>query len=226
MVDAALVEAIATLVQALVWPAIFVLLAVYFGDAVREFLVDLGEITLTAGGLDVTASRQQGIKAAALIGAATERKPSEQTQDVPETESAQNIAVELIQALTGRARQQLTESTILWVDDEPSNNIIEREALSLLGIRVTTSRATETAREKLQADAYDLVITDMGRGEDTEAGFTLLAEIRDIGEVVPVIIYTGRDVDRETAGRRGAFGVAADPPELFMLILRVLLETR
>lgn len=226
MVDANLLEAVAVLLQALVWPVIVVVLLIYFGDAIRTFLSELGRVTLRAGGVDVTATRQGEMKAAALVGAATARKGSAETEEVTDAESAQDIAVGLMRTVSADARERLTDVGVLWVDDEPANNVVEREALRALGVRVATSRSTDDAIAKLDADGYDLLITDMGRPGDDEAGYTLLERLRETGHDVPGIVYTHRDMDRETARSRGAFGVAADPPELFTLALQAVLDGR
>lgn len=224
MVEPDLVRAIAALLEAVIWPVILVTLLVVFGDSVRSFIADLGQVTLSAGGVDVTATRQQEMKAAALVGAATVRKPSEETADMTDAESAQTIAAELLRAIGGGARRRLAETSVLWVDDEPGNNVVEREALRALGVRVTTSRSTEDALEKLEADGFDLLVTDMGRAGDDEAGYTLLDRLGERGDETPVVVYTHRDLDREVARRRGAFGVAGGPPELFTLALRAVLD--
>lgn len=65
---------------------------------------------------------------------------------------------------------------VLWVDNLPSNNRYERTMLHALGMFVDLSTSTEDALAKVAArGGYDVIISDMGRPHDAQAGYTLLA---------------------------------------------------
>jgi hypothetical protein len=49
---------------------------VRFGSAIQEFIASLGEFSFKAAGVDVSPKRKQ-VEAAAALGAAIERNPSE-----------------------------------------------------------------------------------------------------------------------------------------------------
>jgi hypothetical protein len=51
------------------------------------------------------------------------------------------------------------------VDEPPSNNQLEVDILSDLGIRFVHALSTKEALERLERDKYDLVISNVGRNE-------------------------------------------------------------
>ncbi len=221
-----LIEALASLIQALGWPLLVLFLAVYFGAPLKKFLSDVGEFTFKAGtsGLEATAKRQQ-IEAAALLGAAS-AKPTDATgsKQVPDEEKAREIANVVSQAVNPKAVRRLAGASVLWVDDNPSNNLYERKALEALGIRFTISTSTTDALEKVRINKYDAIISDMGRPPDKRAGYTLLAEKQKLGDKTPFVIYAGSNLPEHKAEARqkGAFGSTNNPQELFQMVLSAI----
>ena len=112
----------------------------------------------------------------------------------------------------------------LWVDDRPSNNVHERQALEALGCRFVLATSTEDALEKLKQNRVDAIISDMGRPPDPQAGYTLLDRLRTAGDQTPFIIYASSRAPehRAEARRRGAVGTTNRPDELFEMVLSVL----
>ncbi len=219
-----LIEAIATLIQALGWPLLVLFLAVYFGAPLKKFLSDIGEFTFKAGtsGLEATAKRQQ-IEAAALLGAASASKPNDSSgeKSPPDEEKAKEIANVISQSVKPNSLRRLAEASVLWVDDNPTNNLYERKSLEALGIHFTISTSTEDALEKIRAYKYDVIISDMGRSPDKLAGYTLLAETQKLGDKTPYIIYAGSNLPEHKleARQKGAIGSTNNPQELFQLVL-------
>jgi len=225
-----LMEAFSTLIDALGWPLLTLFILLYFGAPLKKFLSDVGEFTFKAGasGLEATAKRQQ-IEAAALLGAASAKPDPSFVEKAPSDEvKARDIANAVSQAVKPEALPRLAEATVLWVDDNPSNNIYERQALEALGIRFTLSLDTTDALEKLRSNKYDVVISDMGRGSERLAGYTLLDEKQKLNDITPVIFYTNRvSADMKQAARsKGAVGQASGPQELFSLVLEVIQRKR
>ena len=218
-----LIEAIASLVQALGWPFLVLFLILYFSAPLKKFLNDVGEFTFKAGasGLEATAKRQQ-IEAAAFLGAASASKAADSSaQKPPDEDKARGIANVVSQAIKPKGIRRLAEASVLWVDDNPSSNLYERKALEALGIRLTLSTSTDDALEKLRAYKYDVIISDMGRPPDKQAGYTLLEEKQKVGDTTPFIIYAGSNAPEHKAEARqkGAFGSTNNPQELFQLVL-------
>jgi CheY-like chemotaxis protein len=141
--------------------------------------------------------------------------------------------------LTALARTYLTGSTalrrarlvtpalqgakILWVDDHPEWNQHERQALVEFGIRVTSVETTRSAIGCLDSGRFDLVLSDIARGESATEGIDALPVLSSAGNGVAVVFYVGR-VDGTLP--RGAFGITASPTELLHLCMDVLERTR
>jgi CheY-like chemotaxis protein len=140
---------------------------------------------------------------------------------VSDEERAREIANVVNQAITPKSLRRLEEASVLWVDDNPSNNLYARKALEALGIHFTISTATDDALEKLRVNKYDVVISDMGRPPDNRAGYTLLAEMKKLGIKTPFVIYAGsnRPEHKAEARQKGAIGTTNNPQELFQMVL-------
>lgn len=114
---------------------------------------------------------------------------------------------------------------ILWVDDNPQNNIYEREALQILGSNVDVATSTAEGLLALQSKVYDLVVSDMLRGNNPNEGLTLLEEMRNGRFPQRMVFYVGR-VDPKRGTPEGAFGITHRPDELLHLIMDILERTR
>ncbi|MCX9073910.1 MAG: response regulator [Candidatus Methanoperedens sp.] len=224
-------EVIVSLIQAIIWPAVLLIILLYFKTSLKNFISNIGEFSLKAGssGIEATAKRQQ-IEAAALLGTAYGRKSSEleSDQEPLNEDRVREIANLVSDSVTSySARYRLSEASVLWVDDKPENNIFERKSLEALGIRFTISKSTEDALEKLRLQRFNAIISDMGRPSDPKAGYTLLDALRKSNIKTPFIIYAGsnKPEHKEEAKRRGAQGSTNDPKELFQLIINAILNS-
>jgi len=115
---------------------------------------------------------------------------------------------------------------ILWVDDQPENNTYEVQSFRSLGMLIHQSKSTEDALDALSREHYDVVITDMLRGTDRQAGYELLDAMRQRHIDAPVIIYSGSaNAEYEAeAISKGALGETNDPTELFQLVTGAVLK--
>ena len=158
-----------------------------------------------------------------------------QVEDLQEKVSALRLQVEGQQAtkeLTLAARPRAPEvptpiKRVLWVDDNPENNAFEIAKLRDDGLQVVQATSTDEAMGILLSGRLevDAIISDMGRRERgknrTEAGLTLIQEVRGANIRVPVFIYAStRAVARyrEQIREAGGTGATASPIELFELI--------
>jgi CheY-like chemotaxis protein len=107
---------------------------------------------------------------------------------------------------TPETLNNLTGKAILWVDDIPANNELAVRALKKFGLDIEQVTSTERAMAAFQRRKFDLVISDMGRGDDMRAGYGLLKLLRDSGSKVPFFIFAGSDTPefRREAAERGA----------------------
>jgi CheY-like chemotaxis protein len=125
---------------------------------------------------------------------------------------------------TPEALNNMTGKAILWVDDNPANNELAVRALRKFGLDIEQATDTEAAMAALRRRKFDLVISDMGRGDDKRAGYTLLKLLRDGGSKVPYFIFAGLDKPeyRREAAERGAQLSTNDMIELVDHVVRSL----
>lgn len=211
---------LADFVAALLWPGVVFFFLLYFRHELRAFLARLTELSVKAGSFEAVAKRQA--EAAVLLGQAEAAKTPAAEEGgapaLPAEARARSIATAVSAATPPRMAERLANATVLWVDDHPENNELERRALEAMGIRFVLATSTDEATRQLRFGRFDAVISDLGRRGDDEAGLTLLDQVRPLG--IPVIIYAGTGAvrRRDEIVRRGAFGVTASPQELFRLV--------
>ncbi len=123
-----------------------------------------------------------------------------QKVDVPRIRAAVSraFAPEIADNLIGKA--------ILWVDDNPANNELAVRALRKLQLEVDQATSTQAGLDAMQRRHFDLIISDMGRGDNMRAGYELLGAIRRQANAIPFLIFAGSDTKefRQEALERGA----------------------
>jgi CheY-like chemotaxis protein len=219
------VDHLVELLKAFVWPAVVVFLAMKFGGPLHGVLkaVAEGRASLKAGpsGVEITQATQSAVGVAIASGV--------QARDAPPAEQAA-----IAQGIVHAARTSLSNASalaarrILWVDDNPSNNALLVRSFRDLGITVAEVRSTDEAMKALAANTYDLVITDMGRSLDWQAGLTLLRRMREAGRSIPAIIYAARWAS-EHRGEEAEYQAALitnRPDEVYARALAILQERR
>ena len=80
---------------------------------------------------------------------------------------------------------------VLVVDDEPALLEAVRIALDRAGCVVTASRTYEDARERLLADSFDVLITDVRLGAFN--GIQLAVIARSKAEGMKIVVFSGFD---------------------------------
>jgi Response regulator receiver domain len=81
---------------------------------------------------------------------------------------------------------------ILWVDDFPENNDILIRLFKQAGMSVDIVLSTEEAISLLTRRSYDIVLSDMARGDDLQAGMGMLQEFRRRDVRLPVLIFAAQ----------------------------------
>ena len=131
-------------------------------------------------------------------------------------------AIPLLAAIPRRAAR------VLWVDDRPSNNEIERKTLRPHGIVFDNVVSTAEAVEQLANESYDLVITDFGRAHSSDRSQTAGASFLKHPAVTqggpPVIVYASQWAVRQKDDllRLGASEVTANRQQLIDCVLGIL----
>jgi CheY-like chemotaxis protein len=231
-----LIEAIAPLLQVLIWPFIVVFiwkaLKIYMEDLRKDKNVSEMGIDVGATGLKLSFKKQ--VEVATMLVQADAAKQLENTQGAhlsvspAQTEAIVNVVSRATNPVTA---QRIAGAKMLWVDDRPENNIYPMRAMEAVGIQVTLSKSTEDALEHLRFRAYDVIISDIGRQPpdpkapyDNRAGYTLLDTLRDLHILTPFIIYAGSSAPEHQAEtkKHGGFGTAGNPQMLFQLVIDAL----
>lgn len=115
----------------------------------------------------------------------------------------------------------ILRNKVLWVDDNPENNIYVREAFEAMGLQITLALSTEEAFEKLSESRYGTIISDMKRREGPREGYVLLDRLRNNGDRTPLFFYSSGvepEHRRETLEHDGQ-GCTDDPQELFEMVI-------
>lgn len=117
-------------------------------------------------------------------------------------------------------RQPLLGASALWVDDVPQGNADAQAQLAAWGLTVQLATSTEEALARVEREGFDLVISDMVRGHDEEAGLKLLTELRWRDNSLPFIVYAGRSLVRryQTVMAAGALGCTSKLDRLYELV--------
>jgi CheY-like chemotaxis protein len=124
-----------------------------------------------------------------------------------------------------RVASVLKGAQLLWVDNNPENNLYEREMLRALGISVALARSTSEGLAMLARTKYDVVISDMERDGIPDEGLRFLTEMRTRGLFRRTIFYIGV-VDWERGTPPYAFGITNRPDDLLHYVLDVLERER
>ncbi len=217
-----LVQACTALVAAVAWPLVVLFMLVRFTPALKDFLLDLGELSFKGGGFEASARRvKEEVKAglvAAEVGRTAEAAPA------PTLRQASQAASAATDAVSTRTIRRAQGATALWVDDRPDNNRLERQSFETLGMSFVLATSTEEALRETARRKFDVIISDMGRPPDSRAGYTLLRALRERGDTTPYVIYAGSNAaaHQEEARRAGALGATNRASELFVLVLSAL----
>jgi CheY-like chemotaxis protein len=169
------------------------------------------------------AVRELAEKIATAIARTTGPVPSAVPARRPDDATANEVS-ELVKSL-GQDRQTTKgRKLVLWVDDRPDNNIIERQSMAAYNIDFVLAQSTGQALAELRKQQFDAIISDMGRPPDSRAGYTLLEAVRGSGDQTPYFIYAGsRNMAHvREALSRGAQGTTNMGDELLQMLLQVL----
>jgi CheY-like chemotaxis protein len=222
--DLQLASTIVTLIGSLVWPVALIVCVLVFRKPLATFLENLGEFNVKGPG-GVEASAKRGPAAAAAAVAAAEAAKTTESGERSDLADARDIAREIPGP---RAQRRIEGTRILWVDDLPSSIRYERQSLAALGIIVDLATSTDSALELADEDRYRLIISDMNRPPDAQAGYRLLDALTRKGVRAPVLFYTsGKTATAQAAQAhaKGAIGITSSPRDLFAMVTDLLAKT-
>jgi hypothetical protein len=131
----------------------------------------------------------------------------------------------LVLRRAGRDAAVTEGARILWVDDAPQGNIPERKMLRSLGIMIDLARSSEEGLETLDRADFDLVISNIDRDGNPEAGVEFLTQMRETAHAEPVAFYI-LNLDPGLGTPGDAIGITNRPDELVHLVLDGLERVR
>ena len=192
------------------------LLILVLGVMYREPLKKrLGDVT----GFKFAGLELQFKEVAEKLGTAVARAP----EPVRASQAQQDRAVRRLEENADR----LKGATLLWVDDNPSNNSALIELFRSTDVSVDLAHTTADAKKLIERHGYHVVISDIHRIEDeveqSPAGLELLAWVSGLTSGPPTIIYTG---NANHSPPRGSFGYTARPDEVIHLVVDALARVR
>jgi len=121
-------------------------------------------------------------------------------------------------------RQGAMQRHIAIVEDEATIRHNYEDALRRYGYRVTGYGDKATAMAALTRRLPELVIIDVGLGDEVEGGFELCRELRSMSKGLPIIFLTARDSDLDVISglRLGADDYLTKDISLPHLVARVV----
>lgn len=206
-VDSDVTVEVIRILPTILWIAFFAVLVALFQRPIREQLLPrLGGFS--AFGVSLTFLREELDRAVDQRGA-------------PVGQADRSLVLRRAQAVASA----LQDGQVLWVDDEPDNNVYERRILRSFGVLIDLARSTDEALTMLRNGHYHAVISDMTRGGDSGAGVQLLDQMREEVLYHWFIIYAGH-FDPAKGIPPYAFGMTDRPDHLLHYVMDVLERER
>jgi CheY-like chemotaxis protein len=155
----------------------------------------------------------QRMRTLAIASLAVGKRSTTPNVNIAEVERTVDSAVSLSQ-------EGASNTTLLWVDDNPGNNRFIAQAFESVGIRVVLSETTSDALETLSERQFGAIISDMGRREGPREGYVLLDALRARGDKTPLFFYAGsnRPEHKQETREHGGQGCTNDGQELFEMV--------
>lgn len=114
---------------------------------------------------------------------------------------------------------------VLWVDDTPRFNQPIVELLERSGMTVDLARDTGEALTLLGQRGFDLLITDVGRGDDKQAGIRMVDELVHQGLRLPIVIFTGQ-FDPRQGVHPAVFAYTTDVDDVVHYVIDIMERLR
>lgn len=224
-----IIDSLLKLVELLLsWPVIFLIILLLFRNAISVFLPDLArrisKAEVAGTKFEFSPVAVNALKDAIDQGAEIYKdKPQELVDFVQKQVDKLPTAQSVPQAIP---QLSMAGKSILWVDDNPRNNVYEESVLKRLGANIQQAISTDEALSFLHNQRFSLIISDVGRKEgiknNPNAGYELLEKISSLSDKPPLIFYTSNKAYLDQNRIRSAFGVANSANDLLNLVTRAM----
>jgi len=190
----------------ILWTLILVALLMAYRRPIGETISRIGKVKAFGVEAEFQEAREQLMKAA-------------QTYDAKWDE----VELRTLIDRADRIRDWLNGSRVLWVDDLYLANANIFRFLNSYGVMIDTVKTTEEALTALKwaGSAYEVVVSDMVRGDDPIAGIHLIEEMMRESIRKPVIFLV-LQLDRSKGTPMGAIAITDNPLTLLHNILNVI----
>ncbi|MFI7243191.1 multidrug DMT transporter permease [Streptomyces qinglanensis] len=132
------------------------------------------------------------------------------------------------QGVLGRlehAADILSGGKILWVDDHPENNVALIRLFRSVDMRVDTVLSTSEARLALGHGSYDIILSDIERHGDPQAGISMLRELERMVIALPVLVHAA-NFNPELGIDRRIFAATNKPVEIVHYVIDLMERAR
>jgi CheY-like chemotaxis protein len=145
----------------------------------------------------------------------------ERETSVPTSETTPTVGVSApASAPTPTALPDVLGRRILWIDDRPTNIAKLIELLRTSGAQIEVAESGDDAAEILRRFTPDLLVSDVGRGGNPDAGFEDLLTFRNEGLYTgPVVFLSGRiSAAKRSRAQEFRSPIVSDESELIQAI--------
>ena len=211
------------------WPVILLIIILIFRSEVRQFLPTLASRSKKA---DIAGTSFEFTEVAVKALQDSIESGVEKFKDNPdELASFVRKQVEKLPEASASPKPlarpfPLSGRSILWVDDNPLNNVYEESVFKQLGATIKQATSTGQALHDLVSAPYDLIISDIHRNENGRsnpaAGYELLDEIGRQKMPVSFVFYTSSVARVNPEKAKLVNGMADSPSTLQDLVLDIL----
>jgi len=209
---------------AFTWPAILFFILYYFREELKSVFASVKEIQVGSAKLSFgQAADQLNKEIADIRNEFNKFKLQLEHQAFPTGSKAMPYPKEGGEEVIGKIASNI--KNILWVDDNPTNNVFIVKDLDDSGVNVSQVTSTLDGMLQFGKRNYDMIISDMGRAEgktvNYTAGIDLVKQIRQIDQKVPIAIYCStkaRTANGQAALEAGANIVLSSPTKLMAFI--------
>jgi CheY-like chemotaxis protein len=197
-------ELVLDYIDTLIWPSLVLAIVLRFRGQIGELIGRTRTVDTVAGTIEFAEVRELVAEAQQEAG----------------TPAVADRGIGVVRRFRASA-DTLEGGRILWVDDHPRNNTTLIRLFRTSGMVVDTALTTEEALGKLSSQTYDILLTDLGRGEDIEAGNKLLRELSGRGYDIPAVVYANSGLIERGVDRR-AFAATNRPDELIHYVIDLM----
>ena len=160
-------ETVTKLLGTMAWPIVALVSLGLLLEPIRSGFGAISTFSVKGVGLELSASLEaRKATALSVLEAATAQKSTREGVASLPLAVGQKVPDKV---LSEESLGRLAKSLVLWVDDNPKNNPLERRAFEALGVRFTNVTSTQSAMDVLLSmdhasiSTYNVIISDLSR---------------------------------------------------------------